>query len=82
MLGWAVLGCAVLCCAGLQCQMAMLQAEAGVDEEEEQEVLALPAPGDCQEGDSLEAEMHAAIASTEMSNFAKVSWSPYTVAQK
>ena len=81
MLCCAGLGCAGLCCAVLQRQIAMLQAEAGVAEEDEQEVLALPAPGDCQEGDSLEAEMHAAIASTEMSNFAKVSWSPYQVAQ-
>lgn len=50
-----------------------LQAEAkSGDEEEQDEVLALPAPEGCQEGTDLEAEMQAAIASAEMSGFAKV----------
>ncbi len=43
------------------------------EEEEEQEVLALPAPGDdgSQDG-QVEADMHAAIASAELANYAKV----------
>ena len=43
------------------------------EEEEEQEILALPAPGDdlSQEG-QLEAEMHAAIASAELADYAQV----------
>ncbi|KAL0050009.1 hypothetical protein WJX82_002680 [Trebouxia sp. C0006] len=42
------------------------------EEEEEQEVLALPAPGDdgSQDG-QVEADMHAAIASAELANYAK-----------
>jgi hypothetical protein len=43
------------------------------EEEEEQEVLALPAPGDdgSQDG-QVEADMHAAIASAELTNYSKV----------
>ena len=51
----------------------MLQAEAEAGEEEEQqEILALPAPEDCPEGMDVEAEMHAAIASAELTPYAKV----------
>lgn len=51
----------------------MQQREADEEEDDEQEVLALPAPGDdlFQEG-QLEAEMHAAIASTELASYAQV----------
>ena len=49
------------------------------EEEEEQEILALPAPGDesSQEG-QLEAEMHAAIASAELADYAQVGCPPPT----
>ena len=47
------------------------------EEEGEQEILALPAPGDAlsQEG-QLEAEMHAAIASAELADYAQVGCPP------
>lgn len=50
-----------------------LQQQEADEEEEEQEILALPAPGDdlSQEG-QMEAEMHAAIASAELADYAQV----------
>ena len=52
------------------CLLQQLEDE---EDEEEQEVLALPAPGDdlFQEG-QMEAEMHAAIASEELADYAQV----------
>ena len=58
----------------------VMQKQEEDEEEDEQEVLALPAPGDdlSQEG-QLEAEMHAAIASAELADYAQVSRPPMTL---
>ena len=49
------------------------QQEADEEEEDEQEVLALPAPGDdLSQENQMEAEMHAAIASAELADYAQV----------
>lgn len=48
------------------------QAEEDEQDEEEQEILALPAPGDDNQEGQVEAEMHAAIASAELADYAKV----------
>lgn len=48
------------------------QQEADEEEEDEQEVLALPAPGDdLSQENQMEAEMHAAIASAELADYAQ-----------
>lgn len=49
------------------------QQGADEEEEEEQAVLALPAPeNDVSHEGQMEAEMHAAIASAELANYAQV----------
>ena len=54
------------------------QEEPDEEEEGEQEVLALPAPGDdLSQENQMEAEMHAAIASAELADYAQVPLLPW-----
>ena len=61
-------------CRTSDSMLPVMQDDEEEDEEEQPEdpILALPAPGDDNQGGHIEADMHAAIASSELANYAKV----------